>query len=266
MNDPNTDDARALDTRVIGLRALIYERLDSTNTLALSFGNDPTQHGLVVLAREQTAGRGQYGRTWQAPPGSSVLMSVLLFPPPALRRPAVLTAWAAVAVCQTISIATNLHATIKWPNDVLIGGKKVCGILIEQRTTGHLDSPLAAVVGIGLNVGQSSQSFEQAGLPLAASLTSVSGKFFTHEDVAAALIRQLDGDYQRFLDGGPATLEASWNLRLDLVGKSVLIEAVNAQHRGWVRELTLDRLDLETPNGEVVRLILEAIRHVHVAD
>src|SRR5262249_46624313 len=146
----------------------VHECLDSTNTIALSHGNDPSHHGSVFLTREQTAGRGQYGRSWQAPPGSSVLMSVLLFPPVELRRPALLTAWAAVSVCETILGLANLQARIKWPNDVLVHGKKVCGILIEQRTNGHPDFPLATVVGIGLNVTQSADMFEQAGLPLAA--------------------------------------------------------------------------------------------------
>src|SRR5258707_6199345 len=91
-----------LPTRQLGKCVRVYDCVDSTNALALARGNDTEQHGLVVLALEQTAGRGQYGRTWHAPPGSSVLMSVLLFPPPALRRPCLLTAWAAVSVCEAI--------------------------------------------------------------------------------------------------------------------------------------------------------------------
>src|ERR1051325_116022 len=134
------------DTRHLGQRVHVHDALDSTNTLALSFADDPTQHGLAILTRAQTAGRGQYGRSWQAPPGSSVLMTLLLFPPPPLRRPALLTAWAAVSVCETIRSFTNLHAKIKWPNDVLIAGKKVCGILIEQRTTADAQFPLATAV------------------------------------------------------------------------------------------------------------------------
>ena len=175
-----------LDTKRLGHRVVVHPRLDSTNSLALSLSHDPAHHGLVVIAREQTAGRGQYGRSWQAPPGSSVLMSVLLFPPIALRRPALLTAWAAVSVCETILHVANLQANIKWPNDVLILGKKICGILIEQCTTGNADFPLATVVGIGLNITQSAEMFEQAGLPDAASLTSLSGMAFIYEDVAKA--------------------------------------------------------------------------------
>src|ERR1019366_3193428 len=128
--------------------------LDSTNSLALSLAHDPTQNGLVVIAHAQSAGRGQYGRSWHAPPGSSVLLSVLLFSPPTLRRPSLLTAWAAVSVCEAILKLADLDAQIKWPNDVLVQGKKVCGILIEQRTITHADFPLATVVGIGLNVSQ----------------------------------------------------------------------------------------------------------------
>src|SRR5207249_2250573 len=120
----------------------------------------------------------------------SVLLSVLLFPPPALRRPALLTAWATVSVCETILKLANLQAKIKWPNDVLVRGRKVCGILIEQRTTGHAEHPLAAVVGIGLNLTQSAEAFEAAGLPLAGSLASMSGTTLAHDEVAKILIHE----------------------------------------------------------------------------
>src|SRR2546423_115865 len=96
--------------RHVGRRVVRYAALPSTNDLAASLASDPANGGTVILADEQTAGRGQYGRRWLAPPGSSVLMSVLLFPPPALRRPAILTAWAAVAVGETILHLTGRQA------------------------------------------------------------------------------------------------------------------------------------------------------------
>src|SRR3954452_17753118 len=91
-----------LSTRHLGQRTLVYDQLASTNSLALELAADRANDGLAILAREQTAGRGQYGRVWHAPPESSVLLSVLLFPTPELRRPAILTAWAAVSVCELI--------------------------------------------------------------------------------------------------------------------------------------------------------------------
>src|SRR6516225_1254159 len=157
-------------------RLLEFDTVVSTNTVALELANDPANHGVVILAREQTAGRGQYGRSWLASPGSSVLMSILLFPPPALRRPALLTAWAAVSVCDLCQQLTGVPARIKWPNDVLIQDRKVCGILIEQRAAGA-DS-FASVVGIGLNVTQSAVDFATAGLMEAASLAVYSQRSF----------------------------------------------------------------------------------------
>ncbi len=177
-----------LNTRRLGRRIWTFPRVDSTNSLALTLANDFGNDGLVLLADEQSAGRGQYGRVWTAPPASSVLLSVIVMPPPALRRPVVLTAWAAVAVCETVLEVADLHATIKWPNDILVSGKKVCGILIEQRNTGHADWPLAAAVGIGLNVSQTAEFFAEAELPLGGSLGTLSGKTLEARAVAERLI------------------------------------------------------------------------------
>src|SRR5947199_8393836 len=110
----------ALNTRLIGRRTLVFDCVDSTNTVAARLADDPANDGAAVLAAEQTAGRGQHGRRWQCRPGDGVLLSVLLFPPPALRRPAVLTALAAAAVCETVRRLTGLPPRIKWPNDVLL--------------------------------------------------------------------------------------------------------------------------------------------------
>lgn len=251
-----------LPTKHIGRHVRVHDRLDSTNTLALSFAGDPTQNGLVLLARTQTAGRGQYGRTWQAPPESSVLLSALLFPPASLHRPALLTAWAAVAVCETILKIASLQTQIKWPNDVLIDGKKVCGILIEQRTTGLADFPLAAVAGIGLNVTQSAALFQDAMLPDAASLASLSGQKFRHEVVANELIRELDQQYQRLLDGDLETLESMWKRRLGLLGKVVIAKSVQRDYRGRLADISFSGIELQMEGSELVRLAPELIRNL----
>jgi BirA family biotin operon repressor/biotin-[acetyl-CoA-carboxylase] ligase len=251
----------SLPTRHLGRRALVYPQLDSTNSLALSLANDPANHGLVVLAQEQIAGRGQYGRTWQAPPGSSVLMTLLLFAPPPLRRPAVLTAWAAVAVSEVILQITGLEAKIKWPNDVYLQGKKVCGILIEQRNGGAEGTP-ATAVGIGLNVRQPASFFEQAGLTLGGSLLSVRGREFDHDEVARQLIRRLDDDYARLADGDFGTLEALWKQRLQLLGRDVLVEACAARHRGRLLDVTFDAVELDAGEPQPLRLLPEAVRQI----
>jgi BirA family biotin operon repressor/biotin-[acetyl-CoA-carboxylase] ligase len=264
-NDLPPHDVWELATRQLGRRVLVFPRLESSNTLALSLATDPALHGVVLLAGEQAAGRGQYGRSWQAPPHSSVLMSLLLFPPPALRRPALLVAWAAVSVCELVRAMTGLPARIKWPNDVLVGDKKVCGILIEQRNSGDRALPLATVVGVGLNVTQPAEAFAAAGLPDAASLFSASGKLLDVAEVACQLIAQLDEEHDRLLQGDFATLEARWRERLGLLGRQVCIEGVNQVVRGRLLDVTLDGLALELANGEATRLAPEVVRHIELA-
>lgn len=247
----------------LGREIHVFDSLESTNTLALSRADDPAQDGLVLLARAQTAGRGQYGRSWQAPPESSVLLSTLLFPPTTLLRPPLLTAWAAVSVCETILKLTQLQAKIKWPNDVLLRGKKVCGILIEQRTTGNPDYPLASVAGIGLNVSQSASDFAEAGLPDAVSLAGAVGQTLAYEAVARELVQQLDEHYHLLLTGDLGTLESLWKWRLGLIGKPVLVEGTNQLHRGRLLDATFTGIHLEIDRDETLELPPESIRHLH---
>ena len=136
-----------LATRRLGRRVLVFDQVDSTNSLCASFAEDRPNEGLVILADCQTAGRGQHGRSWTCEPGVGVLMSSAALPASGIRRPVILAAWAANAVCETVWMVTGRDAQIKWPNDVLMAGRKVCGILIEQAA--------GTVVGIGLNVCQS---------------------------------------------------------------------------------------------------------------
>jgi BirA family transcriptional regulator, biotin operon repressor / biotin---[acetyl-CoA-carboxylase] ligase len=248
-----------LDTTHIGRRVLVFDRLDSTSTLAASLANDPANDGVVILAKEQTAGRGQHGRNWTCPSGSGVLMSVLLFPAPQLRRPALLTAWAAVSVCETVLQAANLQARIKWPNDVLIQGRKVCGILIESRPSKR--SELSVVAGVGLNVKQTAEMFVAAGLPQATSLAVSAGRDFDPAQVARLLIQRLDEEYGRLCTGDLATLEACWKWRVGLLGKNVCAECQGSRHAGRLLEMAWDGLLIEK-DAELVRLEPEAVRHL----
>jgi BirA family biotin operon repressor/biotin-[acetyl-CoA-carboxylase] ligase len=246
-----------LATRRLGRRVLVFDRLESTNSFVASLANDPANDGVAVLAEEQTSGRGQHGRQWLSPAGANVLLSLLLFPPPPLRPPALLTAWAAVSVCEAIREATGLRAKIKWPNDVLIHGRKVCGILIEQAR--------GTVVGIGLNVNQSAESLSEAGLPDAGSLAAFTGKRLDCSEVARLVIRQLDEEYDRLRAGDLASLEACWKWRLGLLGRTVAVECYDQTRRGRLRDLTWAGLELELPNGQVLRLRPETVEHVYPA-
>lgn len=245
----------SFDTRHVGRRVVVYAELPSTNTTAAELAADPENAGTVVVADTQTAGRGQYGRVWQAPPGTSLLLSVLLFPPPACRRPVVLTALAAVAVAEAIRERTGLPAHIKWPNDLLVGDKKVCGILIEQAA--------GTVVGIGLNVNQSAADFAAAGLPDATSLAVAAGGWIDPAALLRAVVGRLDAGYARLVDGELAELEANWRWRIGLLGRQVTVEAADGGTlTGRLREMTFAGLELETGEGGFHAFRPESVRHV----
>lgn len=245
-----------LDTARIGRRVLVHETIDSTNNLAAALAGDPSNDGVAILAGRQTAGRGQHGRTWETPAGSAVLLSVLCFPPPPLRRAAVLTAWAAVAVCETIHETIGVAASIKWPNDVLVEGKKVCGILTEQGR--------GTIVGIGLNVNQSAADFAAAGLPEATSLGIESGRSFDCHDVARCLLRNLDEEYARLIAGDLATLEEKWREGAGLLGRFVKAECADGDVRGRLLEMAFDGLLLDV-GGETKLLAPEMVRQLRPA-
>jgi BirA family biotin operon repressor/biotin-[acetyl-CoA-carboxylase] ligase len=242
-----------LDTRHLGRRTLVFAQLDSTNNYAASLADDQANDGVAVLADEQTAGRGQHGRTWTAAPQASVLLSLLLFPPPQLRRPAILTAWAAVSVCEAVRRVVGLQAKIKWPNDVLLKGRKVCGILIERGR--------GTVVGIGLNVRQTADDFAAAELPNATSLGQHTIVALDTHDVARTLLDVLDEEYARLCDGDLATLEACWKWHLGLLGKDVCAECLDGEVRGRLLEVAFTGFVLRQTGDECV-LLPERILHL----
>ena len=255
---PMHDEEWSLNSRLVGRRVLFFECVDSTNTVAARLADDRANDGLAVLAAEQTAGRGQHGRQWQCRPGDGVLLSVLLFPPPALRQPAVLTAWAAVAVCETVRRLTGLQARIKWPNDVLLRGRKVCGILIEQGR--------GAVVGVGLNVRQPAE-FAAAGLPHGASLTQFTDAELDSRAVAKVLLYRMDEEYTRLLEGDLATLEACWKRHVGLLGREVIAERYDGPtHRGRLLQLGFAGVQLEAQGSAALTLPPEMVRHLEALD
>ena len=250
------------DLTHIGRRHIHLDVTDSTNARAAELAADPAYAGTVITADLQTQGRGQHGRVWQSPPGANVLLSALLFPPAELRQPAVLTAWAAVAAGDTVLQLTGQPTTIKWPNDVLLYGKKVCGILIESGVRSAAVGPYF-VAGIGLNVNQTAHEFARGELSGATSLAIAAGQPLDVRQVTRVLVRCLDAGYARLLAGGCGELEAAWAGRLGLVGRPVTAELWDAAEvRGRLAAVGFGGVRLELPGGAVRRLRPEEVRHL----
>src|SRR5579883_3520232 len=187
-----------LQTHVVGVGdRIVYEpEVASTNTLAMELARERPEEGLVVLTDSQTAGKGRQGRRWVDTPGCNILSSTLLRP---LFPPHLLVMIASLAVVEAIESACGVQAAIKWPNDILIADRKVCGILIE--TSHHQDGRLVAVLGIGINVnGQLQGWIEQKGLKVemaavATTLETTCGHPVSREKILTYLLAAIERDY-----------------------------------------------------------------------
>lgn len=253
MIEPHT--IWSLSNPHIGHTVRVYESVPSTNDLAAALAVSPIQYGIAILADEQTAGRGTHGRIWQSQPGSSLIASIIIDPILAPALPVIVTAWVTVAVAETIRELTGLRARIKWPNDVLIDGKKVCGILIERQA--------AIVVGIGLNLNQTAADFQNANLPDATSLSLESSEVISRDAAAKVLLQKLDERYEQVRDGDWHDLETNWIDWMALNDKWVSVERADGSTRsGRVIHLAFDGIVLQSLDRKIERILPERIRQI----
>jgi BirA family biotin operon repressor/biotin-[acetyl-CoA-carboxylase] ligase len=224
--------AAALDRSLFPFRLRYFPTLDSTNSYAMRLPADEAREGLVIITDHQTAGRGRVGRSWAGFARQQLTFSVVLTPSFAANW---LMMASALAVHEAIGDETGLSPAIKWPNDVLMGGKKVCGILIE--TSGEI-----AVIGVGLNVNGS-----LAGEPYlaarATTLQDVVGHPLSRERLAAAILLSLARRYDAMRAQGTAGREAvraAWHDRLVTLGAEVHIDQGPARVIGLAEDVADD--------------------------
>lgn len=199
---------RFLRSAVFGHRIFYYPSIGSTNDRALELAAAEEPEGGLVLAEEQTAGRGRRERTWCSTPYAGIYASLILRPAmPATRAP-LLTFMAAVAVADALNEQTGLKARIKWPNDVLVGGRKIAGVLGEVR--GNDPEVREMVVGFGVNVNHAAADFPEAIRDLATSVRLERGAPIDRAPLLASLLEGFERRYARLLRDGPATLLREW--------------------------------------------------------
>ncbi len=235
--------------RLVGRHVRCVAEAGSTNDLAFAAleSDADAAHGLVVFAESQTAGRGRRGRAWRARAGRGLLLSVALrapVPPPA---PA-LVAGAAVALRDAIRATSGLEARIKWPNDLLVSGRKACGILVEARTRG---GAAHVVVGIGLDVNDDpSVDFDPDLRATATSLAAAAGRLLDREAVARAALDALDDALTAVLAGDFLRIETEFAEGLGLLGEAVRAAAPAGQIDGELLGFDARRgLALRTATG-----------------
>jgi len=224
---------------MIGRPRVHYRVTDSTNERAKDLALRGAPHGTIVTAGEQTAGRGRQGRTWVAPPGSALLLSVLLRD--LGKAQAHLPLAAALAVCDACERAAPVSCRIKWPNDVWIDGRKVAGILIEGRPQEGW-----AVLGVGVNVSTREGDFPPELRDIATSLGAASGRASApaSDDLLALLTESLETR----LSDKPKAIVAAWRERDALEGRKVQWQSGEGVADGINED---GALIVQTPSGRV---------------
>ena len=243
-------------THCLGQHVLYQDSIDSTNSTAGKLARQGAADGFLVIADEQTAGRGRLGRAWVAPPGGSLLFSLILRPEISTvggplhgfdpRRAQTLTMVCGLGVRQAIIETTGLQAQLKWPNDILLGGRKAGGILCELG----LDGPRLeyAVVGIGVNVNVAAHV-----LPAEYNATSIShelGRRVSRVGLLCAALLHIEQGYRSLLAGGQVVEE--WAAALETIGRRVQLSTADGILEGIAEGVDADgALLLRLDSGQV---------------
>ncbi len=222
--------ARLSPVKRIGWQVQVFRETSSTNELADRLGRDGVREGAVVFAEFQTKGRGRLGRSWFSPGEKGILMSVLLRPALRPMEATRLTVLGATAVARAIERCGSVRPEIKWPNDIMLDGRKVAGILTEMNA--ELDRVRYLVLGIGLNVNQVKGDFPPEIKDLSTSIRLQAGLKINRAALAAAIIEELDRDYALVVDGKFSRVREEWESKCSTIGQSVSVQVGDSVTRG----------------------------------
>jgi BirA family biotin operon repressor/biotin-[acetyl-CoA-carboxylase] ligase len=238
-----------LTTGFVGRRLEYRAALGSTQDLARELARAGAAEGTVVLAGRQTAGQGRLGRYWVSPAGGLYLTVVLRPPAEHLKAPVIV---AALAVARAIERLAGLETSLKWPNDVLVAGRKIAGILSESELMGQNVS--YALVGIGVNVNTDMAAYPQSA-PLATSVMTELGREASREALAANILNEFETLYLAALAGEP--IDKEWRARLGTLGKKVQVRFGQRVEEGLAEDVDRDG-DLILRRADGSRLAIAA--------
>ena len=205
----------------IGKRLYYFPSIDSTNIMANRLASEGTPEGDVVIADTQTMGRGRLERSWQSPPGRNLYVSIVLRPQVPPTAAPQITLMAGVAVAEWLSRYCPGRVVIKWPNDILIDGKKICGILTEMKSVASTVD--FVVLGIGVNINMAREDFEEALQATATSLKIETGTTLDRLTVAGNLFESIDKWYNIFIREGFPGIRDSFLAYTNMVGKQIRV-------------------------------------------
>ena len=241
-------------TAVIGRDIRVFQETSSTNDVIERLARDGIKEGTVVFAESQTKGRGRLGRKWLSPPNKGLWFSILLRPALRPQDATQLTVASATAVRRAIQKQTGLKPAVKWPNDILLKGRKVAGILTEMAA--ELDQVKHLILGIGVDVNLGATDFPPDLRKIATSLKIETGESISRSELAIHILRELDRDYQRVCSGEFTAVADEWEEHCSTMGQVVSIQSGNRQIRGRAESLAEDgALLIRTDHGHLERVV-----------
>ncbi len=240
-----------------GKDVYLYRSVDSTNNIARSLAGEGLPDGTIVISERQTSGRGRRGRQWSCPPGRGILMSMIIRPRVDLQNIPLFTLLTGAVVAETIYKATGCVAGIKWPNDVIINRRKVCGILAESSITskGALDY---VIIGMGINVNLDKQHLPLDCMETSTSLKLELGQFVSRLSLISQFIVAWEGHYRGFLEMGNSYVRKVWIKNNMTLGRTITINKGSESVSGLA-------VDISDRGGLIVKLS-NGVREEFLAD
>ena len=221
----------ALQTRELGHTLQVLAEATSTQDIARHWVESGAPHGALVLAEKQTAGRGRFGRVWHSPPGKGIYMSLVLRPEIPLQQTPRMPLLAAVALCRTLRRLTGVDASIKWPNDILIRGRKVSGILMDSSAEDERLSYIIAGFGISANLEEGDYPEELLGV--ATSLLMESGKLAHREELITEFLKELEEWLDVYKQEGFSPILSLWEALSSTLGHEVNVHTPSGSLQGY---------------------------------
>ncbi|MBP3950619.1 biotin--[acetyl-CoA-carboxylase] ligase [Bacillus suaedae] len=240
----------SLTTKRLGQEQTYFESTESTQIIAHKLAQEGVNEGHLVVANEQTSGKGRLARKWYSRAGASISMSVILRPKLSPQETPQLTLLTAVAVVRAIKKQTGLSADIKWPNDVLLNGKKVVGILTEMQA--DPDFVHSVIIGIGINVNHHATDLDSEILGIATSLAIEKGSDVDRAALISVILLELETLYELYLTDGFSTIRTLWETHSNSIGTYLTAKTAKSSIYGFAKGISDEGcLLLEDQLGEV---------------
>lgn len=235
-----------LKTEIIGKKVYFFKKIPSTNLFAKQLIQKNAKEGTIVISDIQSSGRGRKNRTWHSPPGG-IWFSVILYPEICPKRGMLITMAVSISVAQAIKEITGLNLEIKWPNDLLLKEKKVCGILTEINA--DLDKINYAIVGIGINVNN---EIDENLKNIALSLKQELGSDISRNKLLRSILKNFDKNYKKLINGDYKYIEKTWISFTKIMGRKIQITDEKNVTEGRVKDIDeYGHLIIESEFGEI---------------